>query len=85
MSDSSIVVSQAFLRAINRQDADALAELMSPGHRFTDSLGNIVEGRDKMRAGWAEYFRMVPDYSLAIKEVYVNGPAVVMLGWAQGT
>jgi len=28
---------------------------------------------------------MVPDYSLAIDEFHVNGPVVVMLGWAQGT
>ena len=85
MSDSAISAAQAFLRAINRQDVDALAGLMSPGHRFTDSLGNVVEGREKMRAGWAAYFRMVPDYSLAIDEFHVNGPVVVMLGWAQGT
>jgi len=85
MSDSAIGVAQAFLRAINRQDAAALAELMSSEHQFTDSLGNVIEGREKMRAGWATYFRMVPDYSLAIDEFYVNGAAVVMLGWAQGT
>jgi ketosteroid isomerase-like protein len=85
MTESPIAIAQAFLRAVNRQDAAALAELMSPGHRFTDSLGNVVEGRDKMRAGWAAYFRMVPDYSLAIEEFYGNGPVVVMLGWAEGT
>ena len=60
-------VAQAFIRAINRQDVDRLVELMSPAHRFIDSLGNVVEGRDKMREGWAGYFRMVPDYSIAIE------------------
>ncbi len=85
MSGSAIGVTQAFLSAINRQDPAALADLMSPAHRFTDSLGNVVQGREKMRAAWAAYFRMVPDYSLAIDEFYGNGPAVVMLGWAQGT
>ncbi len=85
MSDSAIAVAQAFVRAINRQDVAALAELMSPGHRFTDSLGNMVEGREKMRAGWAAYFRLAPDYSLAIEEFYSSGPVVVMLGIAQGT
>lgn len=85
MSDSAIAAAQAFVRAINRQDAAAIAELMTTGHRFTDSLGNVIEGREKMRAGWVAYFRMVPDYSLAIDEFYVNGPAVVMLGIAQGT
>ncbi len=85
MSESVIGVAQAFVRVINRQDAAALAELMSPDHRFTDSLGNVLSGREKMRAAWAAYFRMVPDYSLAIEEFYESGPAVVMLGVAQGT
>ena len=81
-------VAQAFLRAINRQDVDRLAELMSPSHRFIDSLGNLVEGRDKMRAGWAAYFRMVPDYAIAIEEYYPAGetdPVVILLGVASGT
>jgi ketosteroid isomerase-like protein len=44
-------VAQAFLRAINRQDVEALAALMTPGHRFVDSLGNAMEGREKLREG----------------------------------
>ena len=84
-------VAQAFLRAINRQDVDRLAELMSPTHRFIDSLGNVTEGRDKMREGWAAYFRMVPDYAIAIEEYYPanaatdDDPVVIMLGVASGT
>lgn len=88
-------IAQAFLRAINRQDVDRLAELMSPNHRFIDSLGNTVEGREKMRQNWADYFRMVPDYSVAIEEFYPgdtgsspggsDDPVVVMLGVASGT
>jgi uncharacterized protein (TIGR02246 family) len=85
MNDLAESVAHAFVRAINRQDADALAELMTVEHRFIDSLGNIVEGREKMRDGWARYFRMVPDYTVAIEEVCCDGPVVVMLGMAQGT
>jgi len=73
------------VRAINRQDVDALAELMTPEFRFVDSLGNLVEGRDKMRAGWAAYFKMLPDYQLAIEESYGDGPVVVLLGEAGGS
>jgi hypothetical protein len=40
-------VTNALVRAINRQDPDALAALMAPGHRFVDSLGNVVEGRER--------------------------------------
>ena len=85
MNNSPESVAQAFVRAINRQDVEALAGLMAPEHRFQDSLGNVVEGREKMRAGWAAYFRMVPDYSIAVDETFSDGPVVVMLGVAEGT
>ena len=85
MKDSAIAAAQAFVRAINLQDTEALAALMTPEHRFTDSLGNVVKGRDAMRAGWAAYFRMVPDYALSIDEFYDRGSTVVMLGVAEGT
>lgn len=98
ISNSAESVAQAFVRAINRQDADQLAALMTPTHRFIDSLGKVIEGREKMREGWAAYFRMVPDYSVAIEELYPSGaptnrssfvgnsdPVVLMLGVAEGT
>lgn len=85
MSDSSEVVARAFADAISRQDVEGLAELMTPGHRFVDSMGGVTEGREKMRAGWVGYFRMVPDYEVVVEETYVAGPVVVMLGKARGT
>ena len=85
MSDSSETVARAFVRVVNRQDVEGLAALMTPEHRFIDSLGNVVEGREKMRAGWAAYFRMVPDYSITVEESFCDGPVVLMLGVAEGT
>jgi limonene-1,2-epoxide hydrolase len=85
MSDSPESVARAFVRAINRQDVEGLAVLMSPEHRFVDSLGNAVEAREKMRAAWAGYFRMVPDYSIAVDETFTDGPVVMRLGQARGT
>lgn len=85
MTESAIATAQAFVRAINRQDPKALAALMTPEHRFTDSLGYVVNGLDKMRAAWTAYFRIVPDYSLDIHEFYSEGLTVVMLGVAMGT
>ena len=70
MSDSAESVARAFVEAINRRDVEGLAALMTPEHRFIDSMGNVVEGREKMRAAWVGYFRMVPDYSIAIEEVF---------------
>jgi uncharacterized protein (TIGR02246 family) len=85
MLHSADSVAQAFLRAINRQDVEGLVKLMAPDHRFVDSLGNVVAGREKMRAGWSGYFKMVPDYSIAIEESFCDGPVVLMLGVAEGT
>jgi len=78
-------VAEAFIRAINRHDVDELVSLMSSGHSFTDALGNRTIGMEKLRTAWDAYFRMVPDYSVAIDETLVSGPVVVMLGMAQGT
>jgi len=78
-------VAQAFVQAINRQNLDEIAALMAPQHRFVDSLGNVVVGRDKMRAGWKGYFGMVPDYSIAIEESFCDGPIVILVGVAEGT
>lgn len=78
-------VAQAFIRAINRQDVNRLAELMSPAHRFIDSLGRVVEGREEIERGWKAYFRMVPDYAIAVEEYYPADPVVIMLGVASGT
>ena len=49
MSESVEAVVEAFVRAVNRQDAEALADLMTEEHRFVDALGTMVEGRERMR------------------------------------
>jgi uncharacterized protein (TIGR02246 family) len=85
MSNAPASIAQAFVRAINRHDTEALADLMSPEHCFIDSLGNTVRGLEKMQAGWAAYFMMIPDYQIAVEETYTGGPAVVMVGQAEGT
>ena len=85
MNDLAESVAQAFIRAINRQDADALAELMTEQHRFIDSMGTVFDGRETLRRGWTKYFQMVPDYTVAVDETFCDGPVVAMLGTAQGT
>src|SRR5262245_45629129 len=74
-----------FVVAINRRDADALCDLMTDDHRFVDSLGTIVVGREMMRVGWRTYYTMVPDYTIRIEETFSSGNVVVMTGEAWGT
>ena len=71
-------VALAFVDAINRQDLIELGKLMSKSHMFVDSLGVLVEGREKMLAGWADYLQTVPDYMVLIEETYTS------LGVARG-
>jgi ketosteroid isomerase-like protein len=76
---------KAFVQAINSRNPEKIAACMTDDHVFIDSLGTRVEGKQKMIAGWAGYFRMVPDYAIAIHETFSQGDVVVMLGTAQGT
>ncbi|MDR3727141.1 MAG: nuclear transport factor 2 family protein [Terracidiphilus sp.] len=85
MKDAAEFVAHAFVRAISRQDVNGLAALMTEGHRFVDSLGGAVQGREAMREAWTGYFRMVPDYSIVVEETLCAGPVVVMLGVTRGT
>jgi uncharacterized protein (TIGR02246 family) len=78
-------VAKEFVRAINRHDVEAMAELMAPRHRFVDSMGQVVEGRESVRVAWGGYFRMVPDYSISVEEIFSKGPVVLMVGVAKGT
>jgi ketosteroid isomerase-like protein len=49
-------VAEQFVTAINAHDVERLASLMTSDHRFIDSLGAVIEGRDAMREGWKFYF-----------------------------
>jgi uncharacterized protein (TIGR02246 family) len=80
-----IEIAQTFVQAINSRDPEKVAACMTDDHVFIDSLGNRVEGKTKMTAGWAGYFRMVPDYSITINEAFADGDVVVATGTAQGT
>ena len=48
-------VAEQFVAAINAHDLEGIASLMTSDHRFIDSLGAVVEGRDAMREGWKFY------------------------------
>jgi uncharacterized protein (TIGR02246 family) len=70
---------------INAHDVEAIAALLTADHRFIDSLGREVRGREALREGWRQYFRSVPDYRLEVVRVLADGAHVVLLGTARGT
>jgi len=81
-------IAEQFVHAINAHDLERLASLMTSDHRFIDSMGDLVEGREAMLEGWKAYFAMVPDYKLEISDCFVatkGATEVMLVGEASGS
>ncbi len=76
---------QNFADAINEHNVDKICSLMTDDHKFIDSQGNEVVGKERMRAGWIGYFQLFPDYKIEITDIFLNGDMVAALGFAGGT
>jgi len=74
-----------FLELINQRNPDKLAEMLTEDHVFTDSLGQAIRGREKMRAAWRGYYTFCPEYWVSLAEVLQNGNSVAVFGSAGGT
>lgn len=85
MSSGAVRTVEQFSARVNAHDVEAIASLLTPQHCFIDSLGQRAQGRETLRAGWAAYFRMVPDYRLTADRVLHEGADVVVIGHARGT
>jgi len=85
MASKEIEVVEAFISAINRHAPSEISELMTDDHSFIDSRGKIQTGREKMIAGWKEYFRMFPDYYIRLESILSEQTLVAAFGSAFGT
>jgi ketosteroid isomerase-like protein len=74
-----------FEEVINSHSAEAISGMMTADGAFIDSLGNRLQGTEKLRAAWEGYFKMVPDYSISHSEIFADGNTVGVFGSAQGT
>jgi len=74
-----------FIDKINGGDVSALCSLMTEDHVFVDGLGNRVQGREKLRAGWKAYLSLFPDYRISHEEVFEDRDTVAVFGTASGT
>jgi ketosteroid isomerase-like protein len=73
------------VEAINSHDPEALGRLMAADHVFVDGLGNRVQGSLAMKAGWANYFALCPDYWLRVDTCLERNGTVLAAGEAGGT
>jgi ketosteroid isomerase-like protein len=74
-----------FVRAINEHNVDGIYSLMSDDHQFIDAHGHLISGKDKMKAGWAGYFQMFPDYQIDITDIFSDGDTLAAFGFASAT
>jgi ketosteroid isomerase-like protein len=74
-----------FEELINARNPQDVCALMTTDGEFIDSLGNRLQGAQKLLAAWEGYFKMVPDYSISHSEIFANGNTVAVFGSAQGT
>jgi ketosteroid isomerase-like protein len=85
MTSTQIDVVNAFVAAINRRNPHEICDLMTEDHTFVDSGGRVESGRQKMTAGWQEYFRMFPDYTIHVETILADHDLVAVFGSASGT
>ncbi|MGB8131107.1 MAG: nuclear transport factor 2 family protein [Candidatus Angelobacter sp.] len=74
-----------FEKLINARNPEAICALMTADGEFIDSLGNRIQGMEKVRAAWRGYFKMVPDYSISHSDIFANENTVAVFGSARGS
>src|ERR1041385_5424347 len=84
MSDPVQVVLE-FEKLINARNPEVICELMTSDGEFIDSLGNRIQGTEKLRAVWRGYFKMIPDYSISHSDIFANGNTIALFGSSRGT
>lgn len=78
-------IALSFVEKINAQDADGLSKLMTDDFRFIDYEGNINEGREMMRKGFASYFSSYPKYKIIVEKICQSGNDVAIIGKTTGS
>jgi ketosteroid isomerase-like protein len=76
---NAVEVVLAFNEAINCRDLAALTALMTESHRFIDSAGATIEGRDACVEAWRGFFGHFPDYRNVFADTTDVGDGVVVV------
>jgi len=76
---------QNFVDAINEHNVDKISSHLTEDHKFVDSQGNEVIGKEHMKTGWIGCFQWFPDYKIEITDIFFNGDTIALFGFASGT
>ncbi len=82
MSERILELVVCFNEALNRQDVDAMMELMTEDCVFENTApapeGRRYEGQRAVRAFWEEFFRNSQEPEIEIEEIFAAGERCVM-------
>jgi len=77
--DASEATVREFIARINSHDVEGIITLCAHAHRFVDGLGQVLTGYDQLRAAWAGYFHLFPDYRIDVESLAVAGESCWLL------
>jgi ketosteroid isomerase-like protein len=78
-TDAKTIASQ-FNHCINAGDIEGLSALMTDDHRFVDSAGNAVSGKQACVKAWTGFFAAFPDYRNVFERFQETENAVAISG-----
>ena len=84
MTESNQISAQeivlAFNERINNRDLAGLTAMMTEDHTFIDSSDEVHAGKERMVAGWKDFFESYPDYRNHFTYLETRGDRVYVLG-----
>ena len=84
MRNSEVVV-RTFIERINNHDVPGIVGMCTNEHRFVDSLGQILTGREQLHRAWSGYFALFSDYRIVAEALIASGGSVLVAGYASAT
>jgi len=71
-----------FNQYINEGNLEGLTSLMTKGHTFIDSQGDIIQGKVNMVSVWRDFFTAYPNYENHFERVGELGNTVILHGYS---
>jgi ketosteroid isomerase-like protein len=84
-SNQAIVALKKFVAQINAHDPSGIIALCTADHVFTDSLGSMLSGRERLKEAWAGYFFLFPNYRIEIESAVAQDTLILACGFASAT
>jgi ketosteroid isomerase-like protein len=71
-----------FNECINARDIDGLSGLMTEDHTFIDREDEVYAGKERMTAGWLDFFESFPEYRNTFTRIDSRDDLVIITGFA---